>query len=198
MKAADFDIVVDECCDLIKKVLGNKAKEYASKSHDKDGDDRLYNFKRAGQIIGCTPKEALAGIMSKHLVSVMDLIHGKLENTEYMRNEKIGDTINYLILLKGMLIEEEQQSIKVELSNENEIRGAQMIAESRIPDDVPISTTIKTEPQINAERQVYNIKTTGGASGGSVTISPVVPPNYGHKKKKNDDQIDAQPIFQPV
>ena len=42
----------------------------------------------------------------KHLVSVMDLVHGKLKSEPVMVDEKIGDMINYLILLEAVLKEE--------------------------------------------------------------------------------------------
>lgn len=98
MNAADFDKIVNETCDSIRKVLSSKAKEYAK-------GDRLYNFKRAAEINHTTPELALAGMLVKHWVSVLDLVEGTLENTEAMVNEKVGDTINYLVLLKAILQE---------------------------------------------------------------------------------------------
>jgi len=51
-----------------------------------------------------TPERALWGMAKKHLVSVTDLIHGRAEVTPERIDEKIGDMINYLILLEGLLI----------------------------------------------------------------------------------------------
>ena len=67
--------------------------------------DRLYNFKRAAEISQTTPQKALIGMFLKHLVSVFDLADGKLESTPAMVNEKVGDAINYLILLEAILKE---------------------------------------------------------------------------------------------
>ena len=78
--------------------LGSKAKEYAI-------GDRLYNFKRAAEISRTTPARALAGMWMKHVVSVIDLIEGSTEPTEERVNEKIGDAINYLILLEAVFAE---------------------------------------------------------------------------------------------
>ena len=78
--------------------LGSKAKEYAI-------GDRLYNFKRAAEISRTTPARALAGMWMKHVVSVIDLIEGSIEATEERVNEKIGDAINYLILLEAVFAE---------------------------------------------------------------------------------------------
>ena len=78
--------------------LGSKAKEYAI-------GDRLYNFKRAAEIQRTTPAKALAGMWMKHVVSVIDLIEGSTEPTEERVNEKIGDAINYMILLEAVFAE---------------------------------------------------------------------------------------------
>ena len=71
-------------------------------------DDRLHNFKVAGKLQKCTPVKALGGMMAKHTVSVYDLIddyeQGKAISKE-MWAEKIGDSINYLLLLTALLEE---------------------------------------------------------------------------------------------
>ena len=83
--------------------LSAKADEYAT-------SDRLHNFKVAGEVQGCTPVKALGGMMCKHTVSVYDLINdfdkGKDIPVE-MWNEKIGDSINYLLLLDALIQEHE-------------------------------------------------------------------------------------------
>jgi len=98
MNTEEFNAILESRLSSIKQVLGNKAKEYAV-------GDRLYNFKRAAEIQRTTPQQALAGMFMKHLVSVLDLVEGSLPPTEYMVNEKIGDAINYLILLEAILKE---------------------------------------------------------------------------------------------
>lgn len=102
MDTVRFAEVLDKTLDKCVETLGTKANEYAT-------EDRLHNFKIAAEIQGCTPFTALAGMMAKHTVSVYDLIQ-KVENglvvTEDMWNEKIGDHINYLILLKALVTEQ--------------------------------------------------------------------------------------------
>jgi hypothetical protein len=101
MNSEQFDKILDQRIEAIRKTLSGKAKEYAI-------GDRLYNFKRAAQIGQTTSAHALFGMFSKHLVSVIDLIEGNLEPTEYMVNEKIGDAINYLILLEAIFKEQNE------------------------------------------------------------------------------------------
>ena len=98
MNNTEFEKILDTRIKAIRETLAGKAKEYAS-------EDRLYNFKRAAEIDQTTPKNALKGMWLKHVVSVLDLISGKLERSEHMINEKIGDSVNYLILLEAVLKE---------------------------------------------------------------------------------------------
>lgn len=94
-----FDQIMKERLQAIVRVLGSKAGEYASKG------DRLHNFKVAARIDNETPAKALWGMAKKHLVSIMDMVDGKPADIP-MINEKIGDMINYLILLEAVLKEE--------------------------------------------------------------------------------------------
>ena len=86
---------ISRCMDTLKVKQG----EYAT-------EDRLHNFNVAARLLGCTPHTALAGMMAKHTVSVYDLIqrHEKDEHIPIeLWREKIGDHINYLLLLTAMV-----------------------------------------------------------------------------------------------
>jgi len=97
-----FDGVVRDRIELIQNVLGAKGKEYSRDA------DRFSNFKTAGRRLNTTPERALLGMREKHEVSILDII-SDLDNeklpTEALLEEKIGDSINYLILLEGLLKE---------------------------------------------------------------------------------------------
>lgn len=80
--------------------LSDKAKEYASL------ESAFYNFEEAARVDNISREEALWGMFLKHFVSVKDLKDGNLELSEKVINEKIGDAINYLIILEGMLKED--------------------------------------------------------------------------------------------
>ncbi|MBR4633088.1 MAG: hypothetical protein IKO48_07230 [Elusimicrobia bacterium] len=105
MTNEDFEKILKKRIEKINKVLGRKAEEYASTS------DRLHNFSQARKIFRCNTKEyALLGMLNKHLVSVVDMIekwekHGILPSVS-MVDEKIGDTINYSILLEALFLED--------------------------------------------------------------------------------------------
>lgn len=101
MTAEKFNECIKNRFETCEKLLCRKADEYAT-------DDRLHNFKVAAEIQNCTPITALAGMMAKHTVSIYDLIQ-RYENgfivPAELWNEKINDSINYLLLLSAMLVE---------------------------------------------------------------------------------------------
>ena len=98
-----FKNIVDEQLTICKNVLCNKSKEYDF------GEDRLHSFKAAAAFLNSTPEEALLGYMTKHLMSISDMIHTVDKFTYKKFEEKITDTMNYLLLLKGLLYERESQ-----------------------------------------------------------------------------------------
>ena len=96
-----LESIVESRIVKIQETLTAKAKEYAS------DDSRYHNFEVGGRIAGVTPEKALQGMMLKHVVSVFDLIDWTETDDERITteliDEKIGDMINYLILLEGLL-----------------------------------------------------------------------------------------------
>jgi hypothetical protein len=102
MTAEEFDAIVEARVLKIKETLVAKAKEYAT------GRDRLHNFKRGSLVKGEHPTQTCVGFLTKHLVSVLDLLDelavgdgGRLR----LFDEKMGDVINYLILLEALVKE---------------------------------------------------------------------------------------------
>lgn len=99
MHPLTFQAIVTKRQELIQQVLGTKAQEYAL------GGDRLHNFKIAARMAGITPEQALMGMDLKHRVCIEDLVERRLPLTAELITEKIGDHINYMILLEALLIE---------------------------------------------------------------------------------------------
>ena len=87
----------------IEKVLGKKAKEYAVNGN------RYHNFDVAARVLGQTREEALMGMAIKHFVCILDMVEVPWEIDSTIVDEKIGDMINYLILLEGMLLENKKK-----------------------------------------------------------------------------------------
>lgn len=100
MNSQHFYKLLDERIEKMKATLVSKGDEYST-----DGD-KLYNFKQAGIVNGVTQEEALWYMMTKHLVSVQDMVFGVKPKSVKLVDEKIGDLINYLVLLEAIFREE--------------------------------------------------------------------------------------------
>ena len=103
MKTTEFNTVIHHRLNECERILIEKAKEYA-----KGDDDRMHNFNRAAQITGECREKALFGFFLKHLVSLMDIVDEMNKNSNYipsrsLTEEKIGDSINYLLLLEASI-----------------------------------------------------------------------------------------------
>lgn len=102
MTQAEFDAVVGRRLDLIRQTLVNKGREYVR------GDDRLHNFRNAAGIERTTLERSLLGKWGKHLASVIDFVHDLdrgVTHTESEWDEKLGDVINYGVLLEAVVVE---------------------------------------------------------------------------------------------
>lgn len=96
----DFNKIVDEQMNYCQSLLCKKGAEYNA-----DSDDRLHSFKVASALLGETPKQALAGMMAKHTISIYDLMRTGSSDLA-LWTEKITDHINYLLLLKALIMDE--------------------------------------------------------------------------------------------
>ena len=102
-----FNAVVAKRLESIKSILQKKAVEYSS-----DGN-RFHNFDKAAQITNQSAERCLWNFAMKHLVSVDDIVEQEKwfyamttqDKAAYVAliDEKIGDMINYLILLEGII-----------------------------------------------------------------------------------------------
>lgn len=98
----EFEKSIEKQLDYCKELLTAKGQEYTAGK-----EDRLLVFKKAAVMQGVSPKEALAGMMVKHTVSIYDMSHGDYPIEKW--EEKITDHINYLLLLKALIEEENHE-----------------------------------------------------------------------------------------
>jgi len=101
MTAKQFDRVIEDQFRQCRQLLCQKAGEYAR-------GDRLSNFKKAADLSDCTPVTALWGMAVKHIISIADYVTDYENGSTHTLpgwDEKIHDAINYLLLLKAVLID---------------------------------------------------------------------------------------------
>lgn len=95
MNMAKFDELLERRIALTRQVLASKAKEYA------DDSDKLANLRLTAAMLGCTVARACASNMCKHLASIVRMVDDPTKHSREVWDEKIGDAINYLILLES-------------------------------------------------------------------------------------------------
>ncbi len=107
MKVEEFNELLAHILADCSNVLAGKATEYATDF------DRLHNFKYAALVEKTIPEQALRGFLTKHVVSVYDMIDGLKQGKDYplsLWREKLGDIRNYTILLEALVTERDGQS----------------------------------------------------------------------------------------
>lgn len=104
MSHDDFAKMLDRRVQLTREVLVLKSREYST------ADDKLHNFRRAAEL---DPTRSAAqhclAFAHKHYVSLHDLVdefaNGDRRKAAIL-SEKVGDLVNYLILLEAILTED--------------------------------------------------------------------------------------------
>ena len=102
MNNAEFEKLFEERVEKTRKLLFNKAKEYAAT------EDRLHNFKVGARITNQTPARVLDGFMLKHYISYRDILtdmdNGKRIDPVKLE-DKLGDIITYMFLQEAIIME---------------------------------------------------------------------------------------------
>lgn len=102
----EFNDVIICQTERCKSMLVAKGAEYAPKAARGSAVDRLAHFKKAAVMMNSTPKSALMGMLSKHLISVSDMCTDDKEHPKEQWEEKITDSINYLLILRALVEED--------------------------------------------------------------------------------------------
>ena len=102
MSGEEFYKLTERRLEKTKYVLIEKGKEYST------DENKLHNFDKAAIKSNQSREKALKGMLLKHEVSIDDIVEnidkGKLPSRELL-DEKIGDIINYYILLEACIVE---------------------------------------------------------------------------------------------
>ena len=101
MENQKFTDVVNEQVEICLNMLISK------NDHYNPAEDKLQSFKKAAHLEGITQAQALRGMMAKHTVSIYDMINSGQKYSMAQWDEKITDHINYLLLLKAVVVEEQ-------------------------------------------------------------------------------------------
>jgi len=97
VQIADFEQLLNRRIEKLKSTLLTKRAEYAQ-----GRDDVLHNLKQGAAFLRCTPQECLLAYVTKHLVSIADLVQSGQPVPEAVADEKLGDAIVYMVLLEAI------------------------------------------------------------------------------------------------
>jgi len=127
-------------------LMKEKNSEYGSEA------DTLYNFKASGEFLNSTPERALLGMLSKQLVSIVKMVDEvpkyELRDSQKRWEEKLTDSVVYLVLLRALLMERYGwgKEIKEEGGKENEKKNVGFAGGER-PYDPGSRTPSKKHPE---------------------------------------------------
>lgn len=104
MKNEAFNEVIDEILTHSRDVLIRKNEGYST------DEDRLHSFRTAAALNDSTMEQALWGMLTKHIISIRDMVMSGEAYDADIWDEKLGDAINYLALLKAITVEKKSPS----------------------------------------------------------------------------------------
>ena len=97
MTTEKFNKIVDEMLETCRETLITKQNEYNL------DDDRLSFFKEGTELTKLSPERTLYMFMFKHIKSLADMVASEKKYSKELWEEKIKDNINYLLLLRALL-----------------------------------------------------------------------------------------------
>ena len=113
MERSEFAIIAEKTLAEISETMVKKAKEYST-------GDAFSNFKDAAGGLSFHDKPEMVAweFATKHFQSIKDIISGKVSADQAAIDEKFGDAIVYLLLMKGMMTEKQRNVEEVRIRYE--------------------------------------------------------------------------------
>ena len=104
MDAQTFNAFLEGKLNDIRDILASKGAEYVPEGPVEKS--RFHNFEVSAALNGSTKEQALWGFVTKHIVSLADMIKDEpLDHSLAKWDEKIGDISVYMVLLHAMVYE---------------------------------------------------------------------------------------------
>lgn len=105
MTPQQFDEFLKEWQDKERKVLLSKAEEYAEDA------ERFHNFNILSTLTGLPRLQVGSVLMLKNFLSFLDKVRKGEELSPEFLDEKLGDTRNYISLLRAMAYEDQTNDV---------------------------------------------------------------------------------------
>lgn len=99
MQSDEFNDIIDETLEAARETLTRKSEGYSTE------EDRLHNFRTGAALNGIPMEQVCWGMATKHIISIRDMVMSGETYDADIWDEKLGDAINYLALLKAITAE---------------------------------------------------------------------------------------------
>ena len=169
MDGKTFEAFVESRIEHIRQILIVKGREYVPGSAE---TSRFHNFELGAALNDSSIEETLWGFVTKHIVSVSDMV--KVPSTNHSLaawNEKLGDIVVYMLLLHGMVQEAHdetsvtKQALKAYHDHVNDLAGNPGEDEDDISKESPLTKAF-TEADFAYEKEVAE------AAGPNIGMEP--------------------------
>lgn len=145
MRNEQFDEIIDETLDKARAMLTRKSSGYSTE------EDRLHNFRTGAALNGVTMEQVCWGMATKHIVSIRDMVMSEEKHPEEVWDEKIGDAINYLAILKAITLRDRAYNNQALLDLREKLTG------HRHPSETSAQITVNNDGDILTRNQnVYS------------------------------------------
>lgn len=125
-----FNDLIETTLDSAKRTLTRKSEGYSTE------EDRLHNFRTGAALNGTTMEQVCWGMATKHIISIRDMVMSGETYDADIWDEKLGDAINYLAILKAITAEASTPSDESLADLREKLTG------SRHPSEVPAEIAI--------------------------------------------------------
>lgn len=130
MQNDQFNDVIETTLDQAKRMLTRKSEGYSTE------EDRLHNFRTGAALNGITMEQVCWGMATKHIISIRDMVMSGETYRADIWDEKLGDAINYLAILKAITVESSSPSDESLMSLREKLTG------SRYPSETPVEIAV--------------------------------------------------------
>lgn len=141
MQNDQFNDLITTTLDNAKQMLTRKSEGYSTE------EDRLHNFRTGAALNGVTMEQVCWGMATKHIISIRDMVMSGETYDADIWDEKLGDAINYLAILKAITVEKKSPSDESLADLREKLTG------SRHPSEAPAEITITHSGDILTRNQ---------------------------------------------
>lgn len=193
MNTAEFTDSIDDLYKRLKSLTETKGEEYKRRD-----DNQFANFERGAVSLGLTREQVLMVYLSKHLDSVVTYVKDRAGGQEKVYAEpisgRIDDAILYLLLLRGMTVENDRERDRRApegmLEGTTSVTGLNIDWFTECPPTVDLSNQRQREP-------LYVVVCGGDDCNGEIN-HPRAPDGYGALRVTAVDSVRTIPAFADI